>query len=164
MPHISKKQNAARAFYFLEAWVGKFAFLPHISAKTVAGATWLTIRMAFSARSALEKSDSYANRAGSIASTYFQKTKRRKGVLFFGGLGRNRTGIQGFAVLCITTLPPGQSVLCNYTKQKKFVIQQKNCNIVWYNIVICYRESLFHEKNIYYFYGDAAGYGLCWWR
>ncbi len=26
----------------------------------------------------------------------------------FGGLGRNRTGIQGFAVLCITTLPPGR--------------------------------------------------------
>ena len=26
----------------------------------------------------------------------------------FGGPGRNRTDVQGFAVLCITTLPPGQ--------------------------------------------------------
>ena len=55
--------------------------------------------------------------------------------LNFGGLGRNRTGIQGFAVLCITTLPPGQSLLmCNYTKQKKIVIQLKNCNI--YDIIL----------------------------
>lgn len=26
---------------------------------------------------------------------------------YFGGPGRNRTDVQGFAVLCITTLPPG---------------------------------------------------------
>ena len=29
-----------------------------------------------------------------------------------GGPGRNRTGIQGFAVLCITTLPPGHPDAC----------------------------------------------------
>ena len=28
-----------------------------------------------------------------------------------GGPGRNRTDVQGFAVLCITTLPPGQGVM-----------------------------------------------------
>ncbi len=31
---------------------------------------------------------------------------RTSPTLCFGGPGRNRTGIEGFAVLCITTLPP----------------------------------------------------------
>ena len=47
------------------------------------------------------------------------------GVFCFGGLGRNRTGIEGFAVLCITTLPPGLNQR-TYITQKIFVIQQKN--------------------------------------
>ena len=44
-----------------------------------------------------------------VLRTYdFQTKKHPQGVFFlFGGLGRNRTGIEGFAVLCITTLPPG---------------------------------------------------------
>ena len=48
-----------------------------------------------------------------------------KGCFLFGGLGRNRTGIEGFAVLCITTLPPGLNQRM-YITQKIFVIQQKN--------------------------------------
>ena len=55
------------------------------------------------------------------------KTKKYpQGVFsYFGGLGRNRTGIEGFAVLCITTLPPGLNQR-TYITQKIFVIQQKN--------------------------------------
>ena len=41
-----------------------------------------------------------------------------------GGLGRNRTGIQGFAVLCITTLPPGHLILAD-SIQKKIEFQHK---------------------------------------
>ena len=55
-----------------------------------------------------------------------QKNVRFSGVfLLSGGLGRNRTGIQGFAVLCITTLPPSLNCVC-HIKQKKIVIQHKN--------------------------------------
>lgn len=31
-----------------------------------------------------------------------------------GGRDRNRTDVQGFAVLCITTLPPGQRYICDF--------------------------------------------------
>ena len=31
--------------------------------------------------------------------------KQRK-LLIYGGSGRNRTGVDGFAIRCITTLPP----------------------------------------------------------
>jgi hypothetical protein len=37
--------------------------------------------------------------------SYIKVSCRRPAL--FGGRDRNRTGIQGFAVLCITTLPPG---------------------------------------------------------
>ena len=57
---------------------------------------------------------------------------------FCGGPGRNRNGIQGFAVLCITTLPPGRARritdLCPKRKPniliKKPLIENKRCNLV----------------------------------
>ena len=36
----------------------------------------------------------------------------------FGGPGRNRTDVQGFAILCITTLLPGQLVFCFVCKSQ----------------------------------------------
>lgn len=36
----------------------------------------------------------------------------KKGIKFnikLGGRDRNRTDVQGFAILCMTTLPPGQA-------------------------------------------------------
>ena len=51
--------------------------------------------------------------------------------IYFGGLGRNRTGIQGFAVLCITTLPPGLNCV-PHSKQFLFVFQHKN----FYTVII----------------------------
>src|SRR5690606_5723650 len=39
-----------------------------------------------------------------------QKARREAGQMIenIGGLGRNRTGVRGFAVRCMTTLPPGR--------------------------------------------------------
>ena len=57
--------------------------------------------------------------------TPIKKTPKTGAFFICGGLGRNRTGIQGFAVLCITTLPPGPN-LQMHIKQKKIVFQHKN--------------------------------------
>ena len=47
-------------------------------------------------------------------SSRYSKNARQADIFLFGGLGRNRTGIQGFAVLCITTLPPSLNCVRAY--------------------------------------------------
>ena len=50
-----------------------------------------------------------------------QQKNVHKGRFFYcGGLGRNRTGIEGFAVLCITTLPPGLNSRIILRKKKLY--------------------------------------------
>ena len=61
------------------------------------------------------------------------KKHPKRGAFFFsGGLGRNRTGIQGFAVLCITTLPPGLNFVCQYYAKKNCNSTEKLYNLKYY--------------------------------
>jgi hypothetical protein len=41
-----------------------------------------------------------------------------------GGLGRNRTGVRGFAVRCMTTLPPGHCLMHRDQHDRRFRIKQ----------------------------------------
>ena len=53
----------------------------------------------------------------------------------FGGPGRNRTDVQGFAILCITTLLPGRlSVL--FRSDNFATMQVLRCNIDYSNNMV----------------------------
>src|SRR6185369_12427397 len=51
--------------------------------------------------------DSIRNRRGT-AQLFYKQHERLKSLNVGGGPSRNRTGVQGFAVLCVTTPPSGQ--------------------------------------------------------
>ncbi len=48
----------------------------------------------------------YENPSVVQALQFISERRRISGIKINGGTGRNRTGVQGFAVLCIATLPP----------------------------------------------------------
>ena len=53
----------------------------------------------------------------------------------FGGPGRNRTDVQGFAILCITTLLPGH--IAGLVRSDNFVnMQGLRCNIDYSNNMV----------------------------
>ena len=41
---------------------------------------------------------------------HFNNDNNLKNYFYFGGWGRNRTGVRGFAGRCMTTLPPSRKI------------------------------------------------------
>ncbi len=53
----------------------------------------------------------------------------KSGLKCFGGRDRNRTDVQGFAILCMTTLPPGQIFLENFIFSKSLLSGYKDIGV-----------------------------------
>ncbi len=69
-----------------------------------------------------------ARDAAVLAKTFRPKKTRHKAGCFLrnGGQGRNRTGVDGFAGRCMTTLPPGH---CAYIVTRNITLHFKKQNL-----------------------------------